>query len=183
MWILQILSSINLKNIHSYYTMSNPKCQLIKLVTGLRKRKRHTSQSERRLNTRAFPLHFLIQICNSMSENALFYICLPSLQVDCKPNSTINLLMVVCQKSPPLVFEAFPWWKYQPGMCQNDGALRGSITRTSPGPLCAEDEFWHQSSLQWDRQPCHLCFKVPAAYLCLPGCVLCSFLLDCILLL
>lgn len=110
-----------------------------------------------------------------MSENALFQNCLRSPQVDCKPYSFINLLMVMWQKAPLLSFEAFPRWKYQPGVWQNDGALRGSITRTSPGPLCAEDEFWQQSSLLWHQQPSQLRWKVPAAYLWLPGCVLSSF--------
>lgn len=124
-----------------------------------------------RLNIQAFP-----EICNmrKMRYSKIHQMSLPSPQVGSKPNSAINIWMDMCQKAAPLLFEAFPRWNYQPGVWQNDGALRGSTNRTSPGPLCAKDDFWHQSSFSWDRQPCQRRWKVPAAYLCLPGCVLSS---------
>lgn len=99
---------------------------------------------------------------------------LPSPQVDWKPDYVVNLLMEKCHTAAPLFFKAFPRWKQQPGGSQNDGAIRGSIPRTCPGPFCAEDDFWYQSSLQGDRQPAEPHAEEPGAYLCLPGCVLWS---------
>lgn len=79
--------------------------------------------------------------CPKMRYSKIHQMSLPSAQVHSKPYSIIKLLMVMCQKAPPLLFKAFPRWNYQPDVWQNDGAIRGSITRTSPGPLCAEDDF------------------------------------------
>lgn len=82
------------------------------MFSGERKWDRYISL---RLNIQAFP-----EICN-MPENALIQYLSnepASPQVDSKSNSVINLLMVMCQKSPPLLFEAFPRSNYQPNVWQ-----------------------------------------------------------------
>lgn len=109
---------------------------------------RPTRRTRYKVKYSAFPLHFLIQICNNMPKMRYSKKASEPVIAAC-PIWTWYLFTAMCEKkrkkgkkiTSSCYSRRFLWWKCQLGVWQNDGALRGSFSRTSLGPLLCGGRF------------------------------------------